>query len=210
MTDNQGQKFYQFVKSKGLKVGYLADKLGVSRQTINDWFGRDELPTKARQLLRQHTDFFGPPPPNEPPTPPKGVPFYDIDISGGAVQLFSDNPELPTLYISAPGFEDCDFGLPIFGNSMYPTYENGVVVMCKKITDKTIIQPGECYLIVTADHRMVKRLLKNKKPGHWLAVSDNPSIDTSTGSKVYGDFEIPMDKVLHLYIIKGCIKRSQL
>lgn len=212
MSNKQGEKFYKFVKDSGIKQEHLAEKMGVSRQTLASWFKLDRLSNKAIGLIKQHTNFyqdfteshqiFG-------EAGKKGVPFYDIDVSASDIKLFTDNPERPSLYMMIPGFDDCDFAVPVFGSSMYPTYENGVVVACKQITDKSLVQFGECYLIVTSDHRMVKRLIKTEKDGVWIAASDNNSLHVN-GSKVYGDLLVSSDKVLQLYIIKGCVKRSQL
>lgn len=141
----------------------------------------------------------------------EGVPFYDVDVAASAgVEMFNDKNEMPNYHYNVPGFEDCDFAVPVFGHSMYPTYENGTVIMCKKINDKTLIIYGEAYLVVTKDYRMVKRLQKSENKGSVIACSDNEEERDTRGKKKYEPFEIPIDKIIHLYLIKGVIKRNQL
>ena len=142
-------------------------------------------------------------------TSSKPVPYFELDVSAGNIEMFSDTPEVPTQSISIPGFDDCDMALPIFGNSMYPTFESGVIIMCKKLKDKSIIQYGESYLIITSEQRMVKRIQKGDRRDLVLAVSDNESVN-GEGIRKYESFEIPRDKILHLYIVKGSIRRNQI
>ncbi len=139
-----------------------------------------------------------------------GVPFYEVDVSASEIEMFKDKHEIPTAKYIVPGFEDCDFAVPVFGHSMYPTYENGSIIMCKKINDKSLIVFGEAYLIVTRDYRMVKRLQKTDNIGSVLACSDNEEERTKTGKKKFEPVEVPIDKILHLYLVKGVIKRNQL
>src|SRR5690606_19620102 len=54
-----------------------------------------------------------------------GVPFYDIDVTGGAVTSFSDVKEEPEYYVNYQPFNDCTAYLPVFGNSMYPLFASG-------------------------------------------------------------------------------------
>jgi hypothetical protein len=141
----------------------------------------------------------------------KPIPFYDIDVSASNVAMFSDTPEIPSSAISIPGFDDCDFGLPVWGHSMYPTYENGTIVLCKKISDMEIIRFGEAYLIVTSDdQRFIKRLLKADDKKHVVCSSDNTDARDRNDKRRYENFELPKSKIRHMYIIKGAIKRSQI
>lgn len=141
--------------------------------------------------------------------PSKPVPYFELDVSAGNIEMFSDTPELPALSITIPGFDDCDMALPIYGDSMYPTFASGMIVMCKRIRDKSIIQYGETYLVITSEQRMVKRLQKGDRRESVLAVSDNESVNAE-GLRKYESFEIPRDKIKHLYIVKGSIRRSQI
>lgn len=141
--------------------------------------------------------------------PDKSIPFYDIDISASDIEMFNDKPEIPSLQIHIPGFEDCDFAVPVFGHSAYPTYENGVIVICKRIKDIELIAFGEYHLIITPEQRLLKRVLKSEHKDRILAVSDNQETRNG-GKRVYDNFEIAKSKIKQLYLVKGCIKRNQL
>lgn len=203
----------EFAESLDITQGYLSElehyKKEVSdsiKYKILEIYGDD-----ISQLTESTTTYLN----NEKQQTKKerseGVPFYDVDVAASAgVEMFNDKNEIPNYHYNVPGFEDCDFAVPVFGHSMYPTYENGTVIMCKKINDKTLIIYGEAYLVVTKDYRMVKRLQKSETKGSVLACSDNEEERDSKGQKKYEPFEIPIDKIIHLYLIKGVIKRNQL
>lgn len=194
------------------KIPYLIQKFNVNRH----WLLIGDEPMYQYQKNETPSNIV-----NEPTNEYKinnnnkersdGVPFYDIDVAATAgVEMFNDKKEIPNYHYNIPGFEDCDFAVPVFGHSMYPTYENGTIIMCKKINDKTLIIYGEAYLIVTADYRMVKRLQKSEIKGNVLACSDNEEERNRNGGKKFEPIELPIDKIIHLYLIKGVIKRNQL
>lgn len=138
---------------------------------------------------------------------PRTIPFFDVDVLATPIEVFNDQTTRPAYTIDMPGFQDCDFAIKVYGHSMYPTIESGMIVLCKKVVDMEIIAYGEIYLVVTADLRMVKRLLKSDKAGYVLATSDNHNGHASPDGKTYPPIEIPLVKILHLYLVKGSFKR---
>lgn len=219
------QKVKHAAKARRIRLEDLAAGFDMTRQGLDLLLKRPvlrrEVLNKICKLLDLPLEYFDAPMPN-PPVPErramasepgpvyatKQIPFYDIDVSASHVEMFGTK-EHPTMYFSIPGFEDCDFGVPVFGHSMYPTFENGCIVACKKINDKTLINFGASYLIITEDYRMIKRLLRNDKPNAVLAISDNEET-RKDGKKKFEAFEIPIDKIRMLYLIKGKITREQL
>ena len=95
-----------------------------------------------------------------------GIPVYNLKLSAGPVEMYNDDTENPAFRVKVPGYEDCDFGMFVYGHSMYPTIENGSLILGKRIKDKNIIIWGEMYVVVTQDYRMVKRLQRADKPNH--------------------------------------------
>ena len=138
-----------------------------------------------------------------------GIPYYNIETAASDVEIFNDTPEQIAAKISIPGFEDCEAALPIFGHSMYPTYENGCIVLCKRIKDLDVISYGEVYLIVTAEQRLLKRVQKSTLKDTVLLVSDNDEL-RNNGTRRYEPFDLPKKKIKHLFIVKGSIKRNQM
>jgi transcriptional regulator with XRE-family HTH domain len=189
----------------------IAEKTGYGRATLSNYLsGRVRA---SEPFIRKFYDTYG----NklaannvshETQTKSKQIPFYDVDVSAGAVKVYDDNGEHPAFFASIPGFEDCDFGARIYGHSMYPTYPAGIYIVCKRISNLEIIPYGECFLVITDEFRMAKRLLKSKYKGYVLASSDNEEI--KNGVRVFDNFELPKDKIRKLYLIKGQVRKDQI
>lgn len=110
--------------------------------------------------------------------------------------------------VRVPGYEDCNFGMYVYGHSMYPTVENGSLVLCKKVMDKGVILWGELYVVITGDYRMVKRLQRAVKETRIICVSDNEELRRNN-DKRYEPMEVERDKIRNLYLVKGIIKKTQ-
>lgn len=206
---------------KGLSQQECADSLGIKRTTlanyengvsepdidkikeIANFFGKslDEMMGGKIKPSTKHSSFAEP--------AETGIPYYNISTSASDVEIFNDTPEQIAAKISIPGFEDCEAALPVFGHSMYPTYENGCIVLCKRIKDLDVISYGEVYLIVTAEQRLLKRVQKATQKDSVLLVSDNDEL-RNNGTRKYEPFDLPKKKIKHFFIVKGSIKRNQM
>lgn len=130
----------------------------------------------------------------------KRIPYYDVDFSAGKVAVFNDHSEEPAYYIDINPFNDCDFAVRIFGDSMYPMFQNGDTVICKAVNDISVIIFGEAYLIITDEHRMLKYIRKGTSDDNIMVVSEN--------KELYDPFTLPIKKIRKLFIVKGVIKRK--
>jgi phage repressor protein C with HTH and peptisase S24 domain len=125
------------------------------------------------------------------------IPYYNIDVTASAFPVFADEREEPEYFISIPAFKDCDFAVPIYGDSMYPKIKNGHIVAVKEVKNKAVILYGEIYLVITEDYRTVKYIRKHKnEKDKVLLCSENPSFD---------DVEIPLDSILRVFKVRGQI-----
>jgi hypothetical protein len=131
----------------------------------------------------------------------KGIPVYEVIATAGKIDVFNDIAPIPSEYIFIPGFQDCNGALKIYGDSMYPLYNNGDYIIYRKVNDKSLINYGKPYLIVTSEYRTVKYIFNSKKSGFLRLKSEN---------SFYEPFDLETDKILELYLIKGCIKRSEI
>lgn len=138
----------------------------------------------------------------------EGTPIYEMAATAGELENVSQMPDMPSFHVKVPGYEDCNFGMHVYGHSMYPTIENGSLILCRKVNDKTVIMYGEIYLIRTADYLMVKRIQKNGKASNVLCTSDNFE-KRSEDFRRFEPFELPVDKIIDLYLVKGIIKKTQ-
>jgi phage repressor protein C with HTH and peptisase S24 domain len=130
-----------------------------------------------------------------------------MHATAGGNDNVSQLPEVPSFHVNVPGYEDCNFGMYVYGHSMYPTIETGSLVLCRRVRDKSVIMYGEIYLIRTDDYLMVKRLQK-AKAGTVLCTSDNFE-KRSPEFKRFEPFELDIDKIIDLYLVKGIIKKTQ-
>jgi phage repressor protein C with HTH and peptisase S24 domain len=136
------------------------------------------------------------------------IPVYDIAATASNHENTSQIPEVPSYKVRIPGYEDCNFGMYVYGHSMYPTLESGSLVLCRRVIDKDVIMYGEIYLIRTHDYLMVKRLQRNEKKGYVLCTSDNYE-QRNEKFKRFEPFDMHIDKIIDLYLVKGIIKKTQ-
>lgn len=211
-----------FIKLTGLNNGEFAKRVGVSdnylsmlihgKRPISEKFiikiedafrDIDFKNTLKNKELRYFNNLKPVSTTNEPT-----IPYYDIDVSAGSIEMF-EKRENVVERIMVGGFEDCTFAVSVYGESMYPNYASGNIVVCKEIKDKSLILYGESYLIVTEDYRMIKRVAKGDTESSIVLVSDNQEL-TKAGYLKYQAFTIPKDKIRKLYLVKGKIERNTL
>ena len=76
-----------------------------------------------------------------------------------------------------PGFERGDFrAFEVAGDSMEPTINHRDIVVASRVDELRLLEPGEVYVIVTAESVMLKRIKKRLRAddGEVLLYSDNP------------------------------------
>lgn len=116
------------------------------------------------------------------------TPVYNTKASAGHAIFFNDRPELIAEYVDIPFIGKSDGVIEIVGSSMSPTYLNGTRIAVRKLEDKQLIYPNECYYIIDANYDgRVKRLIKSEKEDHIILRSDN---------KEYPDVELPWSKII--------------
>lgn len=138
----------------------------------------------------------------------KGIPIYQVSAQASLMDHINQLPEIPSFHIDLPGYQDCDFGLYVFGECMAPTITSGSLVICKKINDKSIIMYGEIYVVRTSDYLIIKRITKAKKESHILLVCDNFT-DNEDFSNRYAPVELSRDEIKELFLVKGIVKKTQ-
>jgi phage repressor protein C with HTH and peptisase S24 domain len=130
----------------------------------------------------------------------KGIPYFNNSASENSIEWFIKNLNSPKSYIQLPGVQDCDFAINIVERSMTPTLNPSDVIVCKKITDRSIILFGSVYFIVTQDLFTVKIL----KPGN-----KNKTIKLCNSNDFNDSLEIHRDKILNLYLVKCIFRKIQ-
>ena len=135
----------------------------------------------------------------EPTTEYEGIPLIPIEAMAGfgtgGVQVMDYDTER---YV-VPEFTELnvDFMLRVKGSSMYPKYNSGDLVACKKLVLNDIFfQWNKVYVLDTDQGALIKRIKKGSDD-HLQIVSDNPS---------YEPYELHLSKIHAIAIVLGVIR----
>ena len=200
-----GKELAKYRKDAHLTQEEFAERIGLNRASLARIESSEDPVSKS--VMHRLGLAFNPPKKEESKFL---INYYDIEATATPMEIFNDQTTVPSTKLDLPGFAGCDFAINVAGSSMYPSIESGSMILCKKVNDKSIILYGEVYFIVTNDYRMVKRIRKSTKRGYVVAASDNHNGHDHPDGKTYADIEIPIDKIVHLYLVKGSIKRHNL
>ena len=127
-----------------------------------------------------------------------GIPLIPIDAMAGfgtgEQQIFEYECE----HYVVPVFKEAEFLIPVKGSSMYPKYNSGDIVACKKLPlDDLFFQWNKVYVLDTPQGALIKRVKKGSDNNHILIVSDNPN---------YEPFELHKNKLYAVAIVVGVIR----
>ena len=194
---------YNRVKTKfpDYNQGQLAELIGVNRSTLSSALNGNEKYGSEKMLRRMVELVDGPAFPGER----QRVPFFDMDVTAGIVEAYPDT-EAPAYTINFAPVNDCTAALPVYGESMEPGIRSGDIVFVRELHNRTTLQWGEIYLVVTDETcdnmRTIKRVYPHPDGQHYVLRADNPTYK--------GDTVIPIASVLKIFIVKGHFARKQL
>ena len=128
-----------------------------------------------------------------------GIPLIPIDALAGWGEGQSQVMAYDVKHYSVPEFEEqkVDFLIAVKGDSMYPKYQTGDIVACKKLPLDTFFQWNKVYVLDTVQGAMIKRVKKSDKTGHITCVSENTA---------YEPFDLALSDTNALAIVLGCIR----
>lgn len=131
-----------------------------------------------------------------------GIRYWaDVDATGGNIAQFDDSLSARRIDIQIPEFSDCTDAINIYGDSMYPRFKSGQIIILKE-WEECFISFGNAYLIITRNgNRMVKYINPGKSENTVCCSSENPG---------YAPFEVPKEDILKLYLVKGSIEKCAL
>lgn len=200
----KGLQIREFRKRNKITQAELAQQLGISRNTLVSYENGDVIPETKMKLLSSVLGEIENPNNEKPEIKVnKGIAYYeDVDVTAGPDVLFTDGSLQPTGYIQIPHFEDCDTSFPLWGDSMWPLYQSGQIVMCKEFLPwRDYVPYGEVFLVVTDSLRTVKYVKPASSGDKYLLVSENPHFDS---------FEVSKDHIRRMFIVKGSVKRNMI
>ena len=122
--------------------------------------------------------------------PMLGVPFYDVEFALGYDEMYNDTPNVPTKFISIPGYEKADFWCRASGDSMKPVISNGDIIALKAIEDwQSFLPMNEVYAI--------KIVRKGSDDEHFTLHAINEE---------YEDQEIKKSAITKVFKVLGSLK----
>jgi|GEM_PF-5314592 len=217
-------KFYR--NENGLSQQELAEKLGFSsKQRISDYENGRTEPALADvikiatffeisldELITRTVKRYENPLPKVT-EPELGYPkqkslqsnnhfltYVPAEAQAGYVDNFNDQKYTGTLpKVALNSYFDCDTIFPVSGDSMYATYTNGDMLICRKMESLKYIEFGEPYVFYLNGRFTVKRLFKTENLDVLMALSDN---------KFYEPFTIEKRDIKGLYIVRGSITKN--
>lgn len=130
-----------------------------------------------------------------------GVPYYNVDFIGGFDLIINDQSAYPEYYVDFKEYNCADCWCNVTGHSMEPEINQGDIVALKELQDwRTYIPAGEIYGIVTTEHRTIKKVSPSQREGYIRLIPINKSPE-------YVPQEIPLNIVLKVYKVLGCMKK---
>lgn len=128
------------------------------------------------------------------------LPLLPVDAMAGA--LSGDNQgfmEYECERYLVPLFKGAEFLCRVQGNSMWPKYNSGDIVACKKVPMEHLwFQWGKSYVISTRQGVLVKRIEPSDSEGCVQICSEN--------SDKYKPFELPVTEINGVAVVIGVIR----
>ena len=137
---------------------------------------------------------------NQPYINDHGIPLIPIETMAGFGSGSTQVMDYDTEKYLVPEFTELnvDFMIRVKGSSMYPKYNSGDLVACKKLSlQDAFFQWNKVYVLDTEQGALIKRLQKSLKDDHLMIVSENPS---------YEPFDLHLSKINAIAIVVGVIR----
>ena len=205
------QDYYHFKKDS-----HFASFLGITPQVLSNWKSRETfdvnliytkcvdfslewLVTGQGSMLKNNTDKKNSIPVAKPvENSTDGIPLIPIEAMAGygtgEMQIMEHEGER----FVVPTFKGADFLIQVKGSSMYPKYNSGDIVACKKLLlNDLFFQWNKVYVLDTEQGALIKRIDIGADEDHVMIVSDNEK---------YRPFPLHKSKINAISIVMGVIR----
>lgn len=180
----------QIRKFLDLTQDMLAEKLGVSKNTIWNW-ENDKTPIpsdKASVLLTMMNSI------NNNGKDEQSVMLLPINAIGG----YTNDDDVSVMEyecerIMSP-IRGAELAVRVSGDSMYPRFPNGSMVFIRKHDPNIFIEWGSYYVVNTTNGTIIKRITDG----------DDNTITCSSVNPNFKDFKVARSEIRAMYKILGC------
>ncbi len=206
IIESRGQTISRFAIDAGLDQGNFSRKMkGNMRVTTNDLDKINRLTGVSKEWLRtgvgEKYDYGNSFDERELASvrDSDAKPYYDVDFALGFCEMFNDEPNVPSKYISVPGYEKADFWCRTSGDSMKPFISNGDIIALREVQDwQSFLPLNEVYAVMTTnDIRTVKVVRKGSDDMHFTLHAYNEE---------YEDQEIDKSAITKVFKVLGSLK----
>lgn len=197
----------KFYNDLGIKRGLLdSDKLKASVTdvviakilAIYKDLNINWLLTGEGNMLRAESEKENIPVAHPSDSPTEGIPLIPISAMAGAFTGEQTVLEYECERFVVPTFKGAEFLISVKGSSMYPKYNSGDIVACKRLPmDDIFFQWNKVYVLDTDQGPLIKRVKPGSDKEHVLIVSDNER---------YEPFELPLNRIYHVALVIGVIR----
>ena len=211
------QRILSFAETLGISKREFYTQIGVSRGTLESKSSITEdvmarfiarfpqvspswlLTGKGDMIISQNTDMKNEELPVAHRTESnEGIPLIPINAMAGAFTGDQSVMEYECDRYIIPSFKGADFLIGVKGSSMYPRYNSGDIVACKRLSLQDLFfQWNKVYVLDTDQGPLIKRIKPGPDKDHVTLVSDN---------KDYEPFELAIDHIYHVALVVGVIR----
>lgn len=200
---NDIKKHYAFKRDTD-----FATFLGISPQVLYNWKARNTFDTElvyskcedinSEWLLTGNGAMLKNGARSSRTSLSKNTTYISSDTSDGLISDDYKIMEFDNEQFLIPTFKDADYLVQVKGDSMYPKFNSGDIVACKKLDmSDFFFQWDKVYVLETSQGTLTKRVKKGSTVEKITLISDNESYDS---------FELIITKILAVALVIGVIR----
>ena len=211
-TKISGKEARYILKQNSVNLSWLSEQLGITPQSFQSRLAASEFKPSYQLEInnvceRRIFDIDAAPAITET----KGrIPVIDMRVSAGfGIELLGGDEQRINEYVTMDGLNGC-VGIYVYGDSMNPDYRAGDIVFVRQVLDKSDIDYGRPYVVITQSDRVLKCIYQSKHDADCLRLTSLNEDTNRHGDRLYPDKEIKKDNILFIYKIVGMFRREQL
>lgn len=211
-TKLSGREARYLLKQNNVNLAWLSEQLDIKPQSLQSRLNASEFRTAYQLEINNVTgkrifDIDA----ASTITETKGrIPVIDMRVSAGfGIELLDGHEQRINEYVTMDGLDGC-VGVYVYGDSMTPEYRAGDIVFVRRVLEKTDIDYGRAYVVVTRNDRVLKCIYPSKHDADLLRLTSINEETNRQGDRLHPDKEVPKEDILFIYKVVGIFRREQL